>query len=52
MNNELLRIRDGPTLEYALKGVHSARLRQPRSSTDQPNRDFLAARYEQFVKAV
>ena len=51
VNKELLRIHDGPTLEYALKGVHGARLRPPRSSTDQPNRDFLAARYELFVKA-
>ena len=51
VNEELLRIHDGTTLEYALKGVHGARIRQPRSSMDQPNRDFLAARYEQFAKA-
>ena len=52
VNNGLLRIHDGPTLEYALKGVHGAHLRPPRSPADQPNRAFLAARYEQFVKAV
>lgn len=48
---DLLSIHDGSTLEYALKGLHGTRLRQPRATTDQPNREFLAAKYEQFVNA-
>lgn len=32
LNEELLRIRDGPILEYALKWVHGTRLRHPCSS--------------------
>lgn len=51
INADLLSIHDGPTLEYALKGVHGTRLRPPRALDDQPNRDFLAIRYEQFIKA-
>ena len=51
INQNLLRIHDGPTLEYALKGVHGTRLRRPRTPADLPNRGFLAARYEQFVGA-
>ena len=51
VNADLLRIHDGPTLEYALKGVHDTHLRPPHAPADRPDREFLAAKYEQFVKA-
>ncbi|WP_246156325.1 HNH endonuclease [Thiohalocapsa marina] len=39
---------DGPTLEAALKGMHSRQIRLPRHVEDRPNRDFLAERFEGF----
>jgi putative restriction endonuclease len=41
---------DGPTLEKALKGFHGAKIRLPRHGDDWPDRDFLAERFEGFVR--
>jgi putative restriction endonuclease len=51
VNRDLLEIHDGPTLEYALKGLHGKLIRLPSGREEQPSRDFLAARFEQFTKA-
>ncbi|MBI4270533.1 MAG: HNH endonuclease [Candidatus Rokubacteria bacterium] len=48
----ILREPDGPMLRHGLQGFHGARIRIPRSAVLQPNRDFLAERYEWFRKAV
>ena len=39
-------------LRHGLQGFHGSRIRVPRSSVLQPNREFLAERYEGFKKAV
>jgi putative restriction endonuclease len=50
VSDRLLSIRDGPSLE-ALKGIHGGTLLPPRRPKDQPDRDRLAARFEEFRKA-
>jgi len=47
----ILREPDGPMLRHGLQGFHGARIHIPRSAVLQPNRDFLAERYEWFTKA-
>jgi len=42
---------DGPMLRHGLQAVHGSRLVLPRRSEHQPNRDFLAERYERFRAA-
>lgn len=42
---------DGPMLRYGLQAVHGSRLVLPRRSEHQPNREFLAERYERFRAA-
>lgn len=42
---------DGPMLIHGLQGFHGSRLYVPTNESLQPNRDFLAARYERFRKA-
>ena len=39
---------DGPTLEQAIKEYHGRRIHLPRHAQDQPNRDYLAERFEMF----
>lgn len=52
VNETVLATVDGPTLQHAIKGVHGQKLAQlPRSRTEQPNRDLLAERFEQFKNA-
>jgi putative restriction endonuclease len=49
IGRETLDTFDGPTLQHALKDMHHHRLAQlPDSSSDQPNRDFLAERFAKF----
>jgi putative restriction endonuclease len=43
---------DGPMLRHGLQAFHGERLRVPRRTVLQPNREFLAERYEWFKKAV
>jgi putative restriction endonuclease len=42
---------DGPTLRYALQGLHEVRIEVPRQQTAHPNRELLEERYEQFRMA-
>lgn len=42
---------DGPTLTYALQGLHDGRIELPRQRAARPNRELLAERYEQFRMA-
>ncbi len=42
---------DGPMLEHGLQGFHGKVIAVPRLETQQPNREFLAERYEVFRKA-
>jgi putative restriction endonuclease len=43
--------RDGPTLRYALQGVHGSSLEVPRRRAARPDRDLLAERFERFSAA-
>jgi putative restriction endonuclease len=42
---------DGPMLLHGLQGFQGQQLLPPRRARDQPNRDYLAERYEQFLRA-
>ncbi len=42
---------DGPMLIHGLQGFHEAPLIVPRQTEHQPNKDFLAERYERFSHA-
>lgn len=42
---------DGPTLRYALQGLHEERIELPRQRAARPNRELLEERYEQFRMA-
>ena len=42
---------DGPTLRYALQGLHDNRIEIPRQRVARPNRELLEERYEQFRRA-
>jgi putative restriction endonuclease len=42
---------DGPTLTYALQGLHEERIELPRQRAARPNRELLEERYEQFRMA-
>ena len=39
---------DGPTLRYALQGLHEERIELPRQRAARPNRELLEERYELF----
>ena len=51
VSDRLLEIRDGPFLEFGLKGIVGQVIQLPRRSEDRPDRDRLAIRFEQFTKA-
>jgi putative restriction endonuclease len=42
---------DGPTLRFALQGLHGDAIELPRQRAARPNRDLLDERYEQFRQA-
>jgi putative restriction endonuclease len=42
---------DGPMLLHGLQGFQGQPLILPRQSKDQPNREYLAERYELFLRA-
>jgi putative restriction endonuclease len=48
---ELLRERDGPMLLHGLQGFQGQRIHVPRSPSQQPDREFLAERFEHFQRA-
>jgi putative restriction endonuclease len=45
---DVLQERDGPMLLHGLQAVHGTRLILPLATTQHPNRDFLAERFERF----
>lgn len=50
VRDALLDERDGPVLQYAIKGLHGEKIHLPRLRSDRPDQDALAGRYEQFEK--
>ena len=51
VRQDILREIDGPMLVHGLQGFEGARVVVPRREDYQPNREFLAERYELFRKA-
>lgn len=51
INRDLLEIHDGPTLRYALQQLDGKKVRMPTDTDAAPSRDFLAERFEIFIKA-
>jgi putative restriction endonuclease len=45
---DVLAEEDGPTLRYALQGLHRAGLELPRRRASHPDPDLLEERYERF----
>jgi putative restriction endonuclease len=50
VSDRLLEIHDGPFLELGLKGIVGQVIDTPRRLADNPDRDRLALRFEQFKK--
>lgn len=48
VNQDLLEERDGPMLEHGLQAMHGRSLILPARAADRPDRDRLAARFEEF----
>ena len=46
----LLMLHDGPLLEHSLKAIAGTTMRLPRRGEDQPDRDRLAAGFEQYTR--
>jgi putative restriction endonuclease len=51
VREDVLREADGPMLRHGLQGFQDQILLAPRRSEDQPNREFLAERYELYRRA-
>jgi putative restriction endonuclease len=51
VREDILNEVDGPMLQHGLQGCQGQPLLTPRRRKDQPNKDFLAERYEQFRRA-
>ena len=51
VREDVLREADGPMLLHGLQGFQGARLGVPRRDDQQPNREFLAERYDLFRQA-
>jgi putative restriction endonuclease len=51
VSERLLRLHDGPLLEQSLKAIAGTLIRLPRDKQYHPDRDRLAARFEQFNRA-
>jgi len=51
VRQDVLHEADGPMLRHGLQGFQGARLQVPRRQEQQPNREFLAERYELFRRA-
>jgi putative restriction endonuclease len=51
VREDVLKEKDGPMLRFGLQEVHNTRLVLPRRAVDQPNRDFLAERFDRFRAA-
>jgi putative restriction endonuclease len=51
IRSDILAESDGPTLVYALQGLHASRLILPRRQAAWPRKDLLEERYERFKAA-
>lgn len=51
IRKDVLKLEDGPTLEYALQGMHGQMLTRPRTKAAWPNRELLEERFERFLQA-
>ena len=51
IREDILRESDGPMLVHGLQGFQGAKISVPRRAELQPNREFVAERYEMFRKA-
>lgn len=51
VRRDILSEEDGPTLRYALQGLHGERIELPRQRAARPNHELLEERYEQFRAA-
>ena len=47
---DLLEEEDGPTLKYAIQGLHGARIHLPRRPQDLPSELLLESRYKRFLE--
>ena len=50
VSERLLILNDGPLLEQSLKAIAGTTIRPPRMREHHPDRDRLAARFEQFKR--
>lgn len=51
LRHDILEEVDGPTLRYALQGLHGESILTPRSRRDRPDRELLTGRFRQFRAA-
>jgi putative restriction endonuclease len=51
INRSLLEVVDGPTLKHSLQSLAGIRIALPRDIRKRPNCDFLAQRFEQFMRS-
>lgn len=51
LRHDILEEIDGPTLRYALQGLHGESIFTPRSRRDKPDRELLAERFRRFRTA-
>ena len=52
VRQDVLQEADGPTLRYAIQGLHGLRIALPWKKSDRPATDRLEERYERFLAAV
>lgn len=52
VREDLLRETDGPMLRHGIQEIHHGRLILPTRRTEQPDRDRLAQRFEEFRRAI
>lgn len=49
IRQDIMEEQDGPMLQHGLQGLHQKQLHMPRSSSDRPDPDRLAKRFEEFL---
>lgn len=50
VRTDILEEIDGPMLKHGIQEMHNSKLIIPKSKNSQPNRDWLAERYEKFLR--
>jgi putative restriction endonuclease len=51
VRKDVLELEDGPTLQYAVQGMHGQALSRPRTKAAWPSTELLEERFERFVQA-